>query len=763
MHKQSKPGYEFGPFHLDVEDRLLLRDGRVVPLPPKVFDTLLVLIANRGRILGKDELMQTLWPETFVEESNLTQNISQIRRALGSDTSEMQYIETIPKRGYRFVAEVQAVTTDNQDAAIAVLANVDKAQIGKELLNGSTVEGDGHLVPAESAALMAGREEALPSGEIIQRPLNPRRVLTSLALLLVSLAVLAFALFAAYRRSNNQSKIGYQQITLEKLTTSGKALSAAISRDGKYITYVAQDGDRQSLWVRQVATTSSTEIVPLADVIFSGVTFAPDDNFIYYVTRPKGETLSKLYQIPVLGGTPREVMSDVDSPISFSPNSQYFAFVRNYPAQREVSLIAAKLDGTEERKLVTRKRPEMISLQGPAWSPEGRMIVCAVGTVAGADSTMRVLAVNLADGSEQPVGDQTWTAIGQVAWLGDGSGIVFNAWRRTSAMYGDQLWLLTFPRGEARRITNDMTSYEGVSVSKDSSVLVSGRTDRVSRIWIVPANEAGLDTARATQIQSGFGDNYSERFGLDWMPDGRLVYASHASGNLDIWITSADGKQQRQLTRDALTDIMPVASADGRYIVFLSERSGSSNIWRMDADGGNPKQLTQGKGDAYPVVSPDGKWVVYSSLNGGKWALWRVPIDGGEPAQLAEQATARPVVSPDGKWIACLSMGDADGKSKVAVLPFDGGELRVIEQMPMPEFGLFRWSPDARALTYIVTRQGVSNLWSRPVDGSEPKQLTDFTSDQIYRFAWSRDGSRLACERGMTINDVVLIRNGKAE
>lgn len=752
MHKQSKPGYEFGSFHLDVEQRLLLREGRVVLLAPKVFDTLLVLIANSGRVVGKEELMQALWPDTYVEESNLTQNISQIRRALGDG----EYIETIPKRGYRFVAEVQAAALDEQAQATMASARASEisAVTGREFLKGSV---------AEAPASMAGREEAPPVDEINQRPLEPKRVLTSVILLFVSLAVLAFALFAAYRRSNNQGKMAFRQITLAKLTTSGKARGAAISRDGKYVAYVALDGDRQSLWVRQAATTSSAEIVPPADVRFSGVTFAPDDNFIYYVTHPKGERMGKLYQVPVLGGTPREVMADVDSTVSFSPNGQFFAFVRNYPAQREVALIAAKLDGTEEKKLVTRKRPEMISLQGPAWSPDGSRIACAMGTTAGADSTMRVVVVNLADGSEQPIGGQTgqaWTVVGQVAWLGDGSGVVFSAWDRTSAVYGDQLWMLTFPNGDARRITNDMTSYEGVSVAADSSALVSGRTDRVSRIWIVSLNDGAWDATRATQIQSGFGDNYSERFGLDWTADGRLVYASHASGNLDVWITDADGKAQRQLTRDAMTDIMPVASADGRYVVFLAERSGAGNIWRMDADGGNPKQLTRGTGDAYPSLSPDGKWVVYSSLtNNGKAALWKVSIEGGEPIQLTDKATVRPVVSPDGKWIACEHQAEGDGKIKMAVLPFDGGELKVIEGMAVPEYGMYRWSPDGRALTYIVTRQGVSNLWGRAVDGGEPKQLTDFTADQIFRFAWSRDGRRLACERGMNINDVVLIRS----
>ena len=183
----------------------------------------------------------------------------------------------------------------------------------------------------------------------------------------------------------------------------------------------------------------------------------------------------------------------------------------------------------------------------------------------------------------------------------------------------------------------------------------------------------------------------------------------------------------------------------------------------MDADGGNPKQLTNGLADSSPNVSPDSQWVIYTSIGNGKWTLWKTPIDGGRPIQLTQKFATRPVLSPDGKWIACLYQDESDGKTKIAVLPIDGGEPKVIEGMTPPVFNLFRWSPDGRALTYIVKRQGVSNLWSQPVDGGEPKQLTNFTSDQIFRFAWSRDGKFLACERGMTINDLILIRSGKSE
>jgi Tol biopolymer transport system component/DNA-binding winged helix-turn-helix (wHTH) protein len=736
MNKQLKQLYEFGPFHLDAGERLLMREGRTVPLSPKVFDTLLALVENSGRIVGKEELMQLLWPDTFVEESNLTQNISQIRRALGDGNGDGQFIETIPKRGYRFAANVKTVT--------------------EEPVLSFAVNGHASVEPIKLEAI---GETLLQPADIEPVTFSRKRLLATVGLLAVSLAILAGALYVAYRRSNNHGKTAFRQIIPAKLTTSGKALQSAISRDGKYVAYVAEDGVLQSLWVRQVAADSATQIIAPAENVFGGVTFSPDDNFIYYVANPRGGLVGKLYQVPLLGGTPREVMNDVDSPVTFSPNGQYFAFIRNNPPQRDVSLIVAKLDGSEDRKLLTKKRPDSLALQGPSWSPDGRTIAVAAGSVTPGESIGQVLAVNIEDGSAQPIGDQTWSSIGQVAWLGDGSGVIFSAWRRTSAVYGDQLYLLTYPKGEVRRVTNDMTSYEGVGISADSNLLVSRRSDRVSSIWIVPEVGGSFDAGQATQIKSGFGDNYSERFGLDWTPDGQLIFAAYASGNLDVWSTTADGKQQRQLTRDTQMDIMPVVATDGRHIVFVSERAGSSHIWRMDADGGNPKQLTRGRGDVFPSLSPDSRWVVYSSSTSGRSALWKVSIEGGESVQLSQKMMWRPVISPDGKLIACFYQDEKDNRSKIALLPFEGGEPVIVEKTGLPEFSILRWSPDGKSLTYISTSGGASNIWSKPIEGGEARRLTNFTSDQIFRFAWSRDGKSLACERGLVINDAVLLKS----
>src|SRR5262245_7986520 len=248
MEKQTKQLYEFGPFHLDADERLLMREGRLTPLPPKVFDTLLVLVENSGRVVTKDELMQSLWPDTFVEESNLTQNISQLRRALGDGTNGSQYIETIPKRGYRFIADVRPVA----------LNGVSK---------GESIALNGHA-PATAIELAPPLDEpgvTLPAGvEAAAEGLSRKRYLAVAALLALSLAGVVLALIVASRRAgNNAAHAGtaFQQITLTQQTSSGKALFPAISRDGKYVAYVIEDGDLQSLSVKQTTINNGAQLV----------------------------------------------------------------------------------------------------------------------------------------------------------------------------------------------------------------------------------------------------------------------------------------------------------------------------------------------------------------------------------------------------------------------------------------------------------------------------------------------------------------------
>ena len=548
---------------------------------------------------------------------------------------------------------------------------------------------------------------------------------------------------------------------IERLTTDGKSTAAAISPDGKYIVYSVDEGGGQSLWVRQVTASSNVQIIPPAeDVYYWGLTFTPDSNYINFVKVQFEKNVAwSLYQMPVLGGTQKILVTQAEGGISYSPDGKQFAFVREeYPTAEESSLLIAKTDGTEERVLTSRKTPEKFPSRqtAPAWSPDGKTIACIVSDESKGIGRSHVVEVNVADGTSKPVVTKEWEDIFQIAWLPDKSGLLVLGVEKGAGNYVGQIWSFSYPDGEARRITTDFNNYSALSLPSDSNALVTVQSNTISNIWV----GANGDGARAVQIKSG-GNNLAGMYGLAWTPDGRLVYSSLASGTAGFLIMNADGTGQKQLTVDLGAHLQPTVTPDGRYIVFMSLRNDQANIWRMNLDGSSLMQLTNGNNDWDPAVTPDSQWVIYTSQRLGMPYLWKVSVDGGDAVQVTNKYTNSPEVSPDGKWIVCSYRADVNSTWRYAVIPYDGGEPSKVFDLPGKK-GSFRWSPDGRALTYLRdTQGGVTNVWSMPLDDKPPKQLTDFKTDQIYNFAWSPDGKRVALARGTTTSDVVLIKDFK--
>jgi len=543
----------------------------------------------------------------------------------------------------------------------------------------------------------------------------------------------------------------FQSTSLTRLTATGRARLAAISPDGKYVVYAEEDNQKQSLLVKQVATGSAVQIVPPANVGYWGLTFSNDSNYVYYVRAERSSgSYNNLYRVAALGGNSTKLLEHVDSAVAFSPDGRRLAFVRDNLRMQETLLVLVNSDGSGEQTLATRKSPDRFASDVAtrlSWSPDGK-IIALPGANADANE---IVAVSVEDGSEKSLTPQRWGYVGQIAWLSDASGLMMMAADEGSYQTAAQLWHLSYPGGEARRITNDLNQYQDVSLTSDSSALVTTQQNRISNIWLAPAADVG----RARQITAGTFDT-----SLAWTPDGRIVYWSNAKGTRDIWIMDSDGSNQKQLTHEG-NNGRPRVSPDGSYVVYASSRGGKMNVWRMDIDGSNAKPLTDGKGNGNPHVSPDGRWVVYTSWNSGTGILWKVPIDGGNSVQVSGPTANLPVVSPDGKQVACFYWDEEANPSRGAmILPFDGGPPSKRFNIGPHAGGGFalHWSQDGRSLLYI---SNFSNIWSQPVDGGKPVQLTDFQGDQIFDFEYSRDGKWLAVARGRVTDDVVLIRHSK--
>ncbi|HKU75873.1 MAG TPA: protein kinase [Pyrinomonadaceae bacterium] len=632
-----------------------------------------------------------------------------------------------------------------------------------------SAEGDETAVMAagEPTATLSGPRHTSPRSAISNITdsisLEIKRHKVGVAFALLAVFIVAAGGFGVYKWLYQKERVArFSNVKFSPLTNSGNAIDATISPDGKYIVYVLSDRSAQSLYIRQVSTANDKLIAPPVRGGYFGMTFSPDGTEIYYVLKV-GLDQGTLYRIPTLGGAPVKVLERIDAAISFSPDHKQFVFVRgNYPNTGESALVIANVDGTGERNLVVKKTPEQFSpifFTGPSWSPDGKLVAVSVVTIGGY-STVRFFSVE--DGGEQEITSEEWLFTGRVQWLRDMSGVLVIAGDTpVSAM----IWHMSYPDGSTRRVTNDLNAYRAMSLTEDGKQLTTIQVQGQVALWIVPdgdaAKEVRLPTGNVSNFFSLTGTNVS------WVPDGRIVYVSDESGTPDVWISDTSGTNRQQLTANKDTNVAPVVTADGRYIVFVRWQGGRKNLWRMDLDGSNPVQLTFGLSEGYPALSPDSRWVIYTALDGVQPTLLRVSIDGGTPIKVTDHVATTSAVSPDGRSIAFTYPESTDPRAapnRIAIVPFEGGAPQKTLVLPLGATVLTAihwWSKDSKSIAYTATSNNVTNIWSAPLDGGPPKQVTQFKDMLITGFAWSNDGKLLACMRGALIRDAILITDLK--
>ncbi len=548
-----------------------------------------------------------------------------------------------------------------------------------------------------------------------------RRIGTA-AILLAALCGVGFAIYKfVWQGTLVATSVPFQAMKIERLTDNGKATQAVISPDGKQVVYVIDDAGKRSLWLRQVATaTDAPLLTPHAGAFYLSLTISRDGNFLYYIAR--GTLWNReLYRMPLIGGSPKKVVDDIGSPIGISPDGKQIAFVRIRP--EESSMMIANSDGTGEREIAKRPGQQAFGSLvsgggGVAWSPDGRKIVTVAGNREAEGAFQNVVEISVEDGVIRPYTPNRFYDLQGLAMLADGSGMLVTAAEKPSELSVRQLWYLPSSGGAARKITQELNNYTSISMTADSSVLVTVQADAAANIWIAPDGDA----ARATQVPSVSGKSDGQH-GVAWTPDGRIVYTSMAGGSEAIWIMDADGKNRKQLSAGEGADFWPSVSTDGRYIVFTSEQqTRHRSPWRMDIDGSNRKQLSD-RGGGGPQAT--GEWVFFGP------AL-KVPIDGGEPTRVTEERVNRCAISPDEKLLAC-QFDPLDGaQARIKVISIDTGAVVNDFEAKMELPARIRWSVDGRSITYISRVEGLRDIWSQPIEGGKPKSITNFKSDQIF-------------------------------
>jgi len=737
MDRNSQQIFEFGPFRLDTAERMLLRDGQRVALTPKVFETLAALVENRGHLIAKEELMKQVWPDSFVEESNLTNNISTLRKALGDGEDGANYIETIPKIGYRFTAPVRELP------GLVTELVVEKHSLTRIETEDSEVE-----IPSTRVNTPKSATNMIPSEQVNPRP--QRKAIIAAFVVVTATVVAAGYWLVSQRRTNRRSvPVPFSAMDVSRVTTSGKITHAAISSDGRYVASVVKDADGNSIWVKNVGAPSNVRIAGPAGTEYISVAFMPNSTSVYYIALDHDKGESTLYRVSALGGASELVANDI-YPIGFAADGKRIAFIRFQ--QSESHLVVADADGSNQRDIAKRHKPDAFELEwnAPAWSPDGKTIAVPARLNDPRGHFGTIIGVNLADSSQTPLTSMRWNYVGQPIWLSDGSGLLLPASDRPGSPMA--VWYVSLPEGEATRITHDLNNYEDLSITTDMRHLSAVQILAVSSIWVTDA-----DGSSVKQVKSETGSLDV----LAWTNQGQIVYRSSAGGvGADIWIMNADGSDARQLTVNARVSRGLAVTPDGRHIVFSSDSAGQFNLWRVDTDGGNLRQLTAGDGEFYPDCTRDGRSVVYQVNEVIDPRIWKAPIDGGQPVQLTNTRATKPAVSPDGQMIA-YSYLDIDlnpSRWGIGIVSAEGGAR--LHRFDFPSTVVerrVRWAPDGKSVAFLNSPGGLSDIWLQPLDGTAPRPITNLKSERIIAFEWSPDGRSLALIRNIETSDVVAI------
>lgn len=708
---------KFSDYAFDPRSGELRHNGTVLKLQPQPTRVLSILVTRAGEIISREELTDQVWGrQTHVDfEHGLNFAIRQIRRALQDDPNSPRFIETIPKRGYRFVSPV---TFD-----LPVRSKV-------------------YDPPSPALGAIPGNGHHMVTLVAVAKKSSWRKVAAGLAIMVFVVA----GAFLLNRRIHTTEPVRWnlQNMRVTQLTDSGKVGTATISPDGRYLAYTLKESGFSSLWMRQLATQSAVQLAPPSDKGYFGtLTFSPDSDYLYFMQIQNNAAAEPdLFSVPTLGGTPKLILQNGGGSIAISPDGKNLAYV-NGNDETFSQLIVANSDGANRHVFVDLVKSGVgtnHSQQAPSWSPDGKLIATSV--VGPKGNAVLLYAVNGGEPRILPFRDD----IKSTVWLPDQSGLLVTS--------GGQIWLQPFPKGAPQRITNDLSFYIDLAVTADGKHFSVMKHMRSNTIVVARA----ADPDRAVSIGAG----QSDGLGLAWTPDDKVLSSDYKS---QFWLSSTNGRN-RVAAFSVEGELFPgTFSLCGgeRFMVLNRSMNDQYTIWRADSSGRNLVQLTAGPDDAFPECSPDGNWVIYGTTVGQENVLMKIPATGGSPKRASELKNFwRGTYSPDGKRVGIL-FGEGEGgvtQPRVGILDWQGHLTRKFELPPgkLPWAGhdwVFRWTPDGRGLVIGMELADVVNLWYQPISGEKPRQLTHFP-DSVTNAVWSPDGKHIALTRRMPTTDVVL-------
>jgi Tol biopolymer transport system component/DNA-binding winged helix-turn-helix (wHTH) protein len=639
--------FEFGPFLLDPSTRSLLRDGVPQTLAPKTFDLLVLLVEQRPRVLSKDELLQALWPGTFVEEGNLTQQVFLLRKLLGGE-DQPEYVATVPRRGYRFVVEV------------------------------------------------AERSEEPPAPP--PTPRSSDTVSRRLATLVMAGALIAVASLAYMRWSGSSGEMADRRI-VSVTSLPGLESSPSISPDGNFVVFSWTGPNPEGipdLWVSAVDRDSREPLTQTPTAAETSSAWSPNGRDIAFIRVGEG-----VFIVPARGG-PEEKVGNSGSMIAWMPDGRSLLVRDGEPAAGTPYRIFLIDRETSTRTQVTHAATG-IGDSAFDVSPDGRSLAFVryerpgvgdvyITAIAGGEARRRT----------------NWnTEISGVAWMPDGRDIVYAVLEEPGL---DQTLFRIPAIGNRldRGVRALHVSAESPSMSRppprESGKLAftTARIDVALRL----IDLQGPLTGGVFQSVRRFADSTRLDVPGPFSKDGaRVAFLSDRNGWARVWVANRDGSGLRSVTTLKATELVIGGwSRDGQKIVIDASVDGNSDVYIVYLDGRSPRQLTtEPSFDLLTAWSADERWIFFSSDRSGSLQIWKVPAEGGLAEQVTRQGGGEPKLGPDGQTLFYLDRpppgpGGVHGISTLKSVPVGGGaEVSVLEGV---RFGL--WSVTDRGIVFVT-------------------------------------------------------------
>ena len=627
--------YQFGRFRLDTGERALYREGQPVAITPKLAATLIALVEKHGHIVEKAELMQSVWPQTVVEEGNLTQNVHNLRKLFSDRTESGVVIETVPRRGYRLMGDVLEEPIGSSGVAQA--------------------RGDTVSVPSEPpSAQLAGRAS--------------RWVWVAAAIVLaLSLGIVVWSepwrLPADAVAAESHGWRGVVPLT----SLPGEKVRPALSPDGTRVAFSWNRGEGHDLYVKNTATDAALLLARGG----SYSAWSPDGLSIAFIRRfidEQGDRQAAVSIVPAQGGSTRQLWIAperlVDVGLDWSPDGAHVVLsARSAVGMPRRLLLIATASG--EPRWLSNPPADSIGDNLPIFSPAGDSIAFVRET----ELERYIYILRLAGGEPRQLSPGGHN-IRRLAWGHDGHTLIF--W---SDREGSGLWRLSIATGEAEPIPG-----VGEGASDPSVARLSGRLVFTQVLLDQNLYRVDLRSRVKTPLRLPSASTRRDVQG-DISPDSsRIAFVSTRGGTAEIWTTQLDGSAPAQLTDLRTACRHPRWSPDGRSIAFAASQPGTRrhHIYVVDASSGLVRRLTSGSSnDGWPTWSHDARWVYFTSDDSAVREIWKVPIGGGPVMQVTNGGAIKAWESSDGR-----SLYYSTNRPALWRMPVGGGLSELVLEFP---------------------------------------------------------------------------------